>query len=150
MRRLGVYLGINAVLYAGYHLVNPFPDHIVSRLVTTEIFAVSVMCVTIPLIFTKHWRPISIGLFGLFVGLALLYYPFATDGTIFAIRDKPPASANTTPLWYTQLARTFLATAGAYLAWRLLEWAYEHRREAFPHFRDGDDAPDPFDTGGTV
>lgn len=144
MRRLGVYVAGNAVLYGGYRWINPFPDYIVNRAVTAEICAVSIMCVVIPLVWTRHWRVLSVGLLGLFAGLALLYYPFATDGTILAIRDKPPASANTTPLWWTQLARTLLATGGAYVAYWLTHWAYEHRGEAFPMLRGGE-TTDPFD-----
>lgn len=89
MRRLGIYAAGNALLWAGYHWINPFPDYVVNRIVTVEICAVSIMCVAIPIVWTRHWRVLSVGLLGLFAGLALLYYPFATDGTLFAMRDNP-------------------------------------------------------------
>ena len=150
MRHLVAYGGLNAALFAGYHWLNPLPERTIDRMVTVEICVVSVLCVAIPLVWTRRWRALSVGLLGLFTGMAMLYYPSATDGTFLAIREHGiPAGANTTPPWWLHLARTLLATGAAYVAYWLVRWAHEHRHEAFPMLRDGAGVDDPF-TGETA
>ena len=144
MRRLVEYTALTGAAFAGYHWINPFPEHTVNQIVAAEITIVASMCVLTSVIWTRHWRLLSVGLLGVFVGVALAFYPPATDGTILAIRDTQPAGTITTPRWYIELFRTVLSTGFLYVAGALVRWAYQHRREAFPWFRDAE-ISDPFE-----
>lgn len=138
MKPLAGYVALSIVAWTGYHFLNPFEDTTLNRVIAIEITAVSMIGVLISLAWTKHWRLLSLGLLGIFLGMALLYYPPSTDGTALAMRDPPVSSAVTTPHWYLETIRVQFAIGGAYAAAGLLLWAWRHRHEAFPWWRNGE------------
>lgn len=150
MRRLAEYTALSTAAFAGYHWLNPFPETTVNQIVAAEITVVASMCVITSVVWTRHWRVLSVGLLGVFIGVAMAFYPPATDGTFLAIRETQRSGTITTPHWYIELFRTLLATGFLYVAFALVRWARLHRHEAFPYWRDGDGDPDPFETGETA
>ena len=133
MRRLLVFGALVAVVWALYHYL---AVRITPRLDAALLGFIALICwesVAVMFAYTRKWRVLALGLLSFFTATGLLYTRVASAGF-----SEPVAESDEV----LHLIRALYLVAALLVAVGLNRWAWRHRREAFPMFRDAEN-PEP-------
>jgi len=129
MKRLMLFAALVAVVWALYHYL---AVEMTPRFDAALLGFIALICwesCAVMIAFTIKWRLLALGLLSFFTATALLYTRVASDGFNH-------------PIMTSDLIRALYLVAALLVAVGLNRWAWRHRREAFPMFRDAE-KPEP-------